>query len=793
LKIESYDLQLDVNLKDLTFTGKVQIKLESESDVKLNSLDLKIVEAKANGKIVSHEVKGEDLTLKTGPFKGSIDINFRGPIYTDKLVGLYKAAYDGGYVASTQFEPVAARRMFPCLDHPAYKAEFKLTVRTEKENSAVSNMPIASERLEGSKKTVKFQKTPRMSTYLLYLGVGKFEEVKEKSGRVEYAVATVPGKSRSARYPLDIGKQSVKYFESYFAFPYTLPKLHLIAVPEFAVGAMENWGAITFREVRLLVDKNTSIQAKKRIAEIISHEVAHMWFGDLVTMKWWDDLWLNESFATFMAYKAVTHMFPKWNSWEEFVRTQTNAAQQRDSLLTTHPIQAEVHSPDEIEELFDDISYGKGASIIRMVEAFAGEENFMKGVRSYLQKYKFANATGSDLWTQVQEVSKTEAKKVMNDWIRKPGYPVLHLKLNNSKISIRQERFLLSGKKELGSWPVPVTMEVNRTTKRLLLEKEEDHVPVAGSLQSLRVNLDQTGFYRVDYGDLYSYVWKSKLSGLDKYGLISDAFAFAIQGTMKLQDYLEMVDKYLDETEILPVFEVSDQLEFLYSLSPSVADISERFHRAQLGKLQEKSDENSTELRGIMANRLALVDPEYAKQLSAQFKDYDTAEPDMKQAIATAYGRTTNDFDTLYNNYKTRASEEDKIRFISALASFKQPALITRALNLALSGEIKKQDVRTILAAVRANPEARQPIWSWFTTNFNWLHNILEGTGTMSRVLQLTIPYMGIGRVAEVERFFVQHKPGDVKTSIETGIERLLIYDQLIRRIEQSNKKLVEA
>jgi tricorn protease interacting factor F2/3 len=381
----------------------------------------------------------------------------------------------------------------------------------------------------------------------------------------------------------------------------------------------------------------------------------------------------------------------------------------------------------------------------------------------------------------------------MGEWIRKPGFPVLNLKLNGNKLTIRQDRFLLSGKPELSAWPVPIQMKINGDTKKILLEHEQESIDLRSKLDSLLLNTGQTGFYIVNYGDLYPYVWKSDISPLEKYGLIADAYALTIQGSMKLQDYLGLVERYIEEDGNLPVHEASDELAFLYSIAPTnVANISRRFHKAQLERLQDKTDENSVELRGDIALRLTLVDPDYARQLSAQFRNYDQADPNMKQAIATAYARSTGDFDTLYNKYKSSQSEEDKVRFISALAGFTQPALINRALNLAVTDEIKKQDVRTILAAIRGNPEARQSTWIWMTSNFNWLHHIHEGSGVLGRVLQLTIPYAGIGRVGEVERFFEQHKPVDLKNSIQTGIERLLVYDKFIRRLEQSSRQLLE-
>jgi tricorn protease interacting factor F2/3 len=793
LNVESYDIFLDVDFSNLRFDGRVKIKVESENDVKLNTVDLEISQVRADGSPVKHSISGEDLTAKTGKFDGTLIIDYRG-IISDKLVGLYKAAYDGGYVASTQFEAVSARRMLPCVDHPAYKAEFKLTVKTDKNLDVISNTLVASSRVEGSKKTVEFQKTPLMSTYLLYLGVGKFEEVKEKYDGVEYAVATIPGKTSGARFPLDVAKGSVQFFDKYFGIKYVLPKLHLIAVPEFAAGAMENWGAITFREIALLVDKDSSVRIKKQVAEVIAHEVSHQWFGNLVTMKWWDDLWLNESFATFMAAKAEHSMFPSWKTWEEFVRLDTAGAMIRDSILSTHPIEVKVNSPSEIEEVFDDISYGKGASVIRMLEAFTGEENFMKGVRAYLQKYKYSNASGVDLWTQIEEASKSQVKRIMSEWIKKPGYPVLTVSLKGGKLSLRQERFLYSGTAEKTTWPVPITMKLNGTTKRLLMDKEEELIDTPGGVDSIKLNVDQAGFYRVHYDGIYESVWRTELSALDRYGIISDAYAFAIQGRITFDEYLGLVERFTNEQDYLPAYEVSDQLGSLYALAPrSITDSSRKFHRAQLKILANKTDENSVLLRGVIAARLAFVDDDYAKETTSKFKDYDKVEPDMKGAVVTAFARSTGDFDTLLRNYKSRSSEEEKARFLSGLTSYKDPSLVSRALSLAISGEIKKQHVLNLLGGANRNPDARDVTWEWLSKNIDWLRKVYEGVGTVSRYLTIAIPCFGIGRGEELKRFFATHKIPEAGRGIEAGIEKLKINELFLQRIGEPKRQIIEA
>ncbi len=790
MKIESYDLFLDVDLRKLRFDGTVRIILDSETDVKLNSVELEIVEVEANGRPVEYNLEGEDLSVKTGKFAGELGIKYRGSI-SDNLVGLYKAAYDGGYVASTQFEAASARRVFPCLDHPAYKASFKLTVKTDSDTSVISNMPPSSVKVEGPRKTVEFPKTPRMSTYLLYLGIGKFEEVKDRLDGVDYIVATVPGKSSGAKFPLDVAKDSVKFYESYFGSKYNLPKMHLIAVPEFAAGAMENWGAITFREIALLVDKESSIRIKKQVAEVIAHEISHQWFGDLVTMKWWDDLWLNESFATFMAYKATDSMFPQWVVWQDFVRGETAGALGRDSLVNTHPIEVKVNSPTEIEQIFDDISYGKGASIIRMLEAYAGEDHFMRGVRSYLEMYKFSNAAGVDLWNEIEHVSKTRVKAMMTEWIRRPGYPVLSVKAEAKKLMIRQQRFLLDGRSAPSDWPVPITLKINGKERKMLMERSEESIDVPDGVESLKLNLEQTGFYRVYYDGLYDKVWRNEMSPVDRYGIVSDAYAFTIQGKMDFSQYLALIDRYMNEKDYLPTFEVSDQLSSLYAITRRVEETSRRFHRTQLKMLADRKDENSVVLRGSVASRLALIDKAYANELSSRFNKYESADPDMKQAMVIAHARTSEDFDGLFHNYRSRSSEEEKSRFLIGLTSFSKSELNSRALELASSGEIKKQHVVTLLSSASRHPDGREVTWDWIAKNFEWLRTIYEGTGTLSRFFTYALPILGLDRAEDVARFFDQHKAPETTKGVEAGLEKLRINQAFLKRIEARDKEMV--
>ncbi len=791
MHVRSYDLFLDLDFKNLKFDGKVVIDIDSEKDIELNSLGLEIVDIRGNGRQFQHRQDGEDLNVKSGPFSGKLEVQYRGSV-SEALVGLYKAPYADSYVLSTQFEAASARRLLPCVDHPAYKAEFKLTVRTDPELSVISNMTPETARVEEGKKTVVFPKTPRMSTYLLYLGVGKFDEAGSKLRDADLKIATTPGKAGKTKFAMDIAKESVKWYEEYFGSKYQLPKLHLIGVPEFAQGAMENWGAITFREVYLLVDENTSVRVKKLVAEVIAHEVAHQWFGNLVTMKWWDDLWLNESFATFMAYKVVDFVFPQWKVWQDFMRTDMFAGMARDSLLSTHPIEVAIKHPNEIEQFFDEISYSKGASVLRMIEAYTGHENFRNGVRSYLEDYKFSNAAGNELWTALEKFSGTEVKRIMNEWIRKPGYPVITVSYSNGRLRLRQERFLLSGMSEATVWPVPVTMKVNGKDEKMLLDKEEGHFNAPG-LTSLKLNLDHTGFYRAYYENLYDKVWNSQPSAVDRFGIVTDAYAFTVAGKMPFHEYRNIVSRFIGEAEYLPAFEVSDQMASLYSLTPSVAELSTRFHKSLIKTLAERKDENSAVLRGVAAYRLAMVDTDYARELGGRLSEYDSVEPDMRQGVAAAYARTTEDYEGVLKRYRGSSSDEEKVRFLSALVSFKDASLIERSFGFAMSSEVKRQDFSGVLMASTRNPQARGQVWDWLQGNLHWLNKLYEGTGIVSRLLRELIPYSGIGRAGEVESFFKQTKLPEAETGIEGGLEKLRIYDRLVQNIERSKMETVEA
>ncbi len=781
VRVKTYDLFLDLDFNGLTFKGRALIEIESERDVNLSSLGLNILKVTSNGKPFRFEQKDEDLVIGTGPFSGTLEVEYEGSI-PDVLVGIYRAPYGNTHIITTQFEAAHARRMFPCVDHPAHKAEFKITVRVGRDFDVISNMPVEGVSLDGGK-VVSFKKTPRMSTYLLYLGAGKFEEIRQRFGDIDVIVATMPGNARKGEFALEVASRSIQFYESFFGMSYVLPKLHLIAIPEFSAGAMENWGAITFRELAILVDENTSVRVKKIVAEVVAHEVAHQWFGNLVTMMWWDDIWLNESFATFMSYKAFDALYPQWLPWHDFLRRETSEAFDRDCLKNTHPIEAAISSPSEIEQRFDAVSYGKGASILRMIEAYLGADDFRRGVNDYLTIYKFSNATGEDLWSSLEKSSGKTIKAVMGKWTTKPGYPLVTVSMSGNRLILRQERFLLSGESERDVWPIPITMKLNDETKKLLFDREQAEIE-ARNLKSLKLNLDQTGFYRVDYGGLYDYVWKAELSPLERWGIVSDSLAFLMAGKMPLGEYLSLVKRCYNEGDYLPALEVSGQLALLNSIIPNrVSDVSREFHRSQLEVLKGRTDENSSMLRGIVARRLAMIDDEYARELGHSFYDYEKVQPDMRDAVATAYARAYADFEGILSKYRSSSSDEERLKLLNSMMSFNQESLVALSLGLALSGEVKRQDVWTIVLAGTNNRVATEVTWIWIKTNLQMLRKLYEGTGTLSWVFLSVIPILGVGRVEQVEKFFADNRILEADKGIEAGLEKLKIYERLAKRV----------
>ncbi len=583
-----------------------------------------------------------------------IELGFDG-VLNDRLLGFYRSRYGGddnnnnngggkktSYMATTQFEASDARRAFPCWDVPSAKATFGIRITVpDSRYSAVSNMPVSQVRRDplSARRTFHFATTPIMSTYLVYLGVGEFAYVEDPGdsgrgkkrrkgekgeGTIIRVITTKHVDRRLARFALKCARTLLGLYESYFGIAYPLPKLDLIAVPDFAAGAMENWGAITFRENLLLYDpKKSSTRTKQLVAEVISHELAHQWFGNLVTMKWWNDLWLNESFATFMATKLLDRMYPEWDMWGQFLTDTMRTGMDLDSMRSTHPIDVEVASPSQIREIFDPISYDKGGCVLRMLEQYVGGNSFKKGLRLYLRKFKYGNAEGADLWRCIEAESGKPVSRMVRSWLTIPGFPVVHLSLkgNGSKLHARQERYVsYSGRKRPlslsssssdsalappsrgsagapdASWPIPLSLRhvpggssastvlFSRKTIRVDLDAagakpgagraatNASTGKTRGTTRAIIANPGRTGFYRVRYDgammlDMFMLADSGRLGDSDLWALQNDLFAMCVSGLASMRDYLELLDAYRNVDAPVVLADVGLNLSRLFRMS----------------------------------------------------------------------------------------------------------------------------------------------------------------------------------------------------------------------------------
>ncbi|RSM09842.1 hypothetical protein CEP52_003874 [Fusarium oligoseptatum] len=535
--------------------------------------------------------------------KATIIVKFSGIINT-ALSGFYRTSTqsaqqsqhttsDHAYVLSTQFEGCEARRAFPCFDEPRLKATFDIRLEIPDSLQALSNMPVKSVTpQDNGTKVVSFETTPIMSSYLVAWAIGDFEYVesytKSNSGRkaVPVRVYTMKGLLPQASYALEHACRVLDYFSDLFEIDYPLPKLDLIAIPEFAHGAMENWGLCTFQATALLYDEATStLDNKERVSYVIAHELAHQWFGNLVTMDWWNDLWLKEGFATWAGWLAADHFHPDWQVWDKFMCEGLQTALQLDSLRASHAIDVEIRNGPDIDEIFDDISYLKGSSLIRMLDGHLGREMFLKGVKSYLACFAYGNTTSADLWNHLSQASGKDVASFMDGWIHQIGFPVILVSHETGQIQLSQERFLLTG--DLSSaeseavWWVPVNPILLGSSQELSSKSLRVQFELKTGVEMVKLNAGQAGFFRVAYApDIFSKLLQNldTLTAGEKVCLIADTAALVRAGRTSMIELLQLLSSFRSETNYFVWLQVSKALDVLNSsFSDTLADELSRF------------------------------------------------------------------------------------------------------------------------------------------------------------------------------------------------------------------------
>ncbi len=825
----NYNLTFEPDLKKFIFTGTELISINCKkptNTITMNCAEIKITscQVKSSGKIIDStpktNEKKEKLEIKLQErIKGktTIYLEFQG-ILNDRLLGFYRSQYKQAgkikYLATTQFEAADARRAFPCWDKPEAKATFEISIIADNKFTAISNMPVKSKKKTGNKTLYKFAKTPVVSTYLIYLGVGEFEYLNGKIGKVQIRVVTTKGNKSKGKFSLELGKKLLSSYEKYFGIKYPLPKLDLIAVPDFAAGAMENWGAITFRETILLYDpKTSSTRTKQFIAEVISHEIAHQWFGNLVTMKWWNDLWLNESFATFMATKFVDKFYPEWDLWNQFVEDAMNVAMGLDSLKTTHPIDVTVNSPAEIREIFDAISYDKGGCILRMLEHYVGEPNFQKGLKKYLSDFKYKNAEGNDLWDAIGKASKMPVTSMVNTWLKQPGFPLVEINQDGNTLKLKQKRYLLEHDKKFskGLWSIPISLGLESEISRKLFSKKTMSVKLPKNTLGFVANYGRKGFYRIKYDegillDLKMLVDEKRIPAIDRWAIQNDLFSLCVSGDEQVRNYLDFSDAYYDEDSYLASVNVAHNLASLYfrvfdeKFSEEIRNYAVNYFRKilfDLGWEPQKSDKHTDALlRAFVISALGKMNDEevteealerYSKFLkSPRSLSPDLIEPICSIAAWNGNAKTHVQLTKLYRNAKTM---EEKLRFLGAMCGFKDTKLLRKSLDFSQTSEVRSQNMQLPIMKVAANPYGDKILWSWLKKNWKKLNKkVGHGNPLFNRIVASISSVADDSMEKEIKKFFQKNPtPGTERTQTQT-LERIRISSRFLRTMRQEFK-----
>ena len=820
----NYELMFEPLFHNFKFNGEEIITLnlsKPTNSIKIDAAELSIKESHIihGGKIISSESslneKDEKLTIKLAKKikgKAKLSIKFTGTL-NDRLLGFYKSQYKDKkgktkYIATTQFEAADARRAFPCWDEPAVKATFDVSLLVDKHLDAISNMPVISKKKTGTKILHKFGRTPIMSTYLLYLGVGEFEYLHGKLRNIKIRIVTTKGNKNKGKLSLDFTKKFLGEYEKYFGIKYPLPKLDMIAIPDFAAGAMENWGAITFREAILLYDaKTSSTRTKQYIAEVISHELAHQWFGNLVTMKWWNDLWLNESFATFMATKIVNKFYPEWDLWDQFLGDAMLEAMSLDALKNSHPINVDVKHPAQIREIFDAISYDKGGNVLRMLENYVGIENFRKGLKYYLTQHKYSNAEGQDLWKSIGRVAHKPVDAMMKTWIDQVGYPVVDVKRNNSKVSLTQRRFLSDGSiSSKNRWSIPIHIEEGNHESSILMKSQKSVVSLKNIDSNFIVNSGRYGFYRVQYDDnslaqLELLIDEKILNHVDRWSLQNDLFSQCVSGTKQIQEYLDFTTSYHDEDNYITLQNLAQNLYYLYKLTRKEKFSDEiRTYTAQflgtifdrLGWDSQKNEKHTNALlRSFVITALGkLGDKEILNEARKRFnkflKNKNSLAADLQEPVfvLVAWQGNEKTYNKLLSLYKKSTLQEEKIRFLMAMCNFKQKNLLLKTLALSLTPEVRSQNIRVPIMGVSANIYGSDILWPWLKNNWKKLvRRFGVGNPLANRIVASIGSVIDDKQEKDVRKFFKRMPLPGTERVIEQTLERVRIRSKFLRSI----------
>ena len=831
---EHYDLFLDLSRETKTFSGKVTITGQAQSDrISLHQKDLEIASVEVAGEARSFTVDHENEALHIELAKaGQVEvvIAFSGKI-TDNMTGIYPSYYtvDGikKEVLSTQFESHFAREAFPCVDEPEAKATFDLALRFDQAEGevALSNMPEIDVEKRKESGIWKFETTPRMSSYLLAFVAGDLQGVtaKTKNGTLVGVYSTKAHPLSNLDFSLDIAVRSIEFYEDYYGVKYPIPQSLHIALPDFSAGAMENWGLVTYREVYLVVDENSTFASRQQVALVVAHELAHQWFGNLVTMKWWDDLWLNESFANMMEYVCVDAIEPSWNIFEDFQTGGVPAALKRDATDGVQSVHVEVKHPDEINTLFDGaIVYAKGSRLMHMLRRWLGDADFAKGLHAYFEKHQYSNTIGRDLWNALGQASGRDVAAFMDSWLEQPGYPVLTVKVENDVLKISQKQFFIGEHEDKNRlWVVPL----NSNWKGLpdTLETESIEIPgyaalLAENKTALRLNTENTAHYITDYqGDLLDAVL-AELETLDntsKLQIVQERRLLAEAGHISYADLLPVLDKLSKEESYLVVSAVSQVISALERFIDEGTETEKAFN-----SLVAKLARHNYDRLGFEAKDGESDEDELVRQLavSMMIRSNDAEASQVASQIFAAHKENLAGLpaairaQVLINEMKHHETKDLVATYLD-LYTHATDAVFKRQLAAALAYSTDAENIQTILATWKdkfvvkpqdlsswylqflGHQATQETVWVWARENWAWIKAALGGDMSFdSFVIFPSHIFKTEQRLTEYKEFF-EPQLSDLALSrnIRMGIKDIAARVDLIKREKAAVEKALKA
>ena len=814
-----YGLSLTPDLGAASFTGTVVIScecVEAADEIALNAKELEVHSVTVNGapcRFHLHDAT-ERLVIEAqmNPGEVSVAVTFTG-VLNDKLRGWYRSTFvdDKGVeqvIATTQMQSTDCRKAFPCFDEPDMKAVFAVDLTVENGLTAISNGPETRREPTADGRTrVWFKDTMPMSTYLVAFIVGPLEATAPQMvNGTPVRVIHVPGKGHLTEFAMRIGTFALDWFEKYYGIPYPSDKVDLVALPDFAAGAMENLGCITFREVLLLVDPASSTQIEQElVADVVAHELAHMWFGDLVTMGWWNGIWLNEAFATFMEIAACDAFAPEWKRWTSF-GLERSVAFEVDSLHSTRSVEFPVHAPDDCEGMFDVLTYQKGGAILRMLEQYLGADRFRAGVSHYLKKHSHGNTETGDLWDAIEEVVSTDGgenvpvRRLMDSFIWQPGFPLVSARLDGDELVLSQCRFTFDNDPDATLWVLPVHVRNGGSWTKVLLETDETRVTLSDAAGAVVVNAGGHGFFRVAYSaDLLSRLSGDVLAGLDtieRYNLVDDAWNAVVSGNLSAVDFLSFAENFAAERD-LAVWQALAigirgtgrllRREDLPGLAARVRALAAPA-LADLGTTARSGEADLTaKLRGLLVGLVAVMGQDTDMQRRCRdillHPEAPGNDPELVASATTVVASIGNedDYEWVLERFRNPDTPQEQIRMLYALAEFDDAELMKRTCELAFSGEVKTQNAPFLLNRCVANRFHGELAWQyvqqhWKEANEKFPVNTIVRMVDSAKLLNSDVAE------ASVKSFFGEHDIPQAVQTLQQVLERQGVNVALRRR-----------